>query len=227
MKLSVYRSEISRWSDSVHYDFRDINPPSKDPTAGTMPVMELLRQHRRRYVLHAESGDIILKHMSLASRRKLDMMLAILYPGYADDRQRMSDIKAGMEPGESVETLPKDIRDELSELVKRTYWPAHLYILGVVAVPMLRTEDDIEELYDRLTEEERAILDGIVPALVGTVDPTTVDNTAMIIADRYHVDLVDAELLDNITVAQSDYLMSLINTESEEVSNMMKARQNQ
>jgi len=207
-----------------HYEFKDINDDGNtfDPSDKTISVFEILKQHKVRYIWHTENaGDIVLKHMHLSTRRKIDMMIYSLYPGYIEADKRLKDIGNEININD-MDNLPKDLQDEITELAQKVFWPRHLYLLGIISTPMIGCLDDIEALYDLLTPEEAIFLDTIQGPLEGTIAFNTIDSIALDIADRFKVTLVDRDMLENMTVAQADYFTHVINKETDEALKLLK-----
>jgi len=209
-----------------HYEWKDVNDGGPfDISEKTVSIFDILNQHKVRYVWHTENaGDIVLRHMRLSTRRKIDMMLYALYPGYMQANKRLGDMASNIDIND-IEGLPQELQDEITELTQRVYWPRHLYLLGIISAPTIGCLDDIEALYDLLTEDERTFLDTIQNTLEGTVAFDSIDKTALDIADRFKVSLVDADMLQNMTVAQADYFTRMINQETDEALKVLKRKE--
>ncbi|MDD4222000.1 MAG: hypothetical protein PHF83_02550 [Candidatus Methanomethylophilus sp.] len=145
-----------------------------------------------------------------------------MYPHYREWALRLSDIAKGAEG--RLENLPPDLRDEAGRLAALMQPPARLNLLGILVYPTVTCDEDAERLYALLTDDEGATLDRLTVELSSPVDPADVDGTALDLADRYHVDYVDRELLDNLTVGQASYLIGRINRENEELLKLAKVK---
>lgn len=207
----------------MHYEFEDAESREPcDPSALSLPAPDLLRTHRKVLVLHTQAGDLLLRYLPLRVGRMIDGLRAVMYPHYREWALRLSDIAKGAEG--QLEHLPPDLRDEAGRLAALMQPPARLNLLGILVYPTVTCDEDAERLYALLTADEGAELDRLTVELSSPVDPADVDGTALDLADRYHVDYVDRELLDNLTVGQASYLIGRINRENEELLKLAKVK---
>ncbi len=51
------------------------------PEVATVPIEDILRQHRKRYIIHTQAhGDVVMKYMTRAARIRMDALRRELYP---------------------------------------------------------------------------------------------------------------------------------------------------
>lgn len=206
------------------FDFRDLatGMAVDDPMDGTYSVMELMREHRDRFVMSTSAGAIILRRMPLRMRRTIDSVRTLLYPRTAELRaeaQALMPYFQGVDPSEWDADALARIKEIEAEL-RVTDMDA----LGVIEAPLLATMDDYDDLLGRLTEDERQTLAVAVHALSEVTPPSHVDSTAQEVAERYGMTVMTKDMLDMMTVSQAAYLMSRIEKENRAVERMRGGR---
>ena len=171
-----------------------------DPLDGTMSVIELTREHKRRYVLRTSAGAVILRPMPLRMKRVIDAARYALFPDMRDMEQELALLAPGLK-GIPVEQWEPEVRTRVEEIAH--YKQIHdMDALGVIVSPVLTDMEDYEELLEELTEDERMALALAVRELAAPRPPSQVDATALELAEKYGIELVDADLLENLTVSQ-------------------------
>lgn len=202
----------------VVYKYLDDGDKQAKATDGVLPVLELLRQHRVRYVMSTEKGNIVLKHQPLRTKRIIDGIIRVIYPDFHTYVQELHDLTDGIE---EEELLKPEISGRIVELTSKLRLMSQVYALGVIERPQLNDMDDFNDLYEQLTEDERDKLDMLIQELTNVCDPSIIDDTSLVIANRYGIQVIDKEMLEQITISQADYLIRQINAENEMMSNLM------
>jgi|GEM_PF-6879092 hypothetical protein len=208
----------------MHYDFEDAETHEQvDPARLMFSASDLLKQHHKVFVLHTGAGDLIMRYMPLRVRRIVDAMRAMLYPHYLDWSRSLAEIWRGAD--NNMNNLPEELKQKSIELTALLMPANRLDLLGVLVWPRVTCDEDADRLYSLLTTDESADLDELMAELSKSVDPADIDGTVLDLADRYHVDYVDRELLDNLTVQQANYLIGRINAENAELMKAMKPKE--
>ena len=191
----------------VTYDYRDLDTgaEAEDPEAGAYSVVALMHEHQVRYVLRTSRGAIVLRHLPLRMARVIESVRRAMYPGVADLEARFEEARKAMDPSTATE-------DQLAEFLRldRQLAMSDMTALGVIVAPVLTGMEDYEELYEKLDDVDRLRLTTAVRALASPLDPSKVDGTAEAIAQRYGIQLVDRETVEELTVSQAAYLVDRI-----------------
>lgn len=198
----------------MRYEFKDVGTGEILPTDKQVSVIDLCQEHKYLFVYSTSVGDIILRKMPLRMRRTIDGMIGTFCPRYYNDIQRLGDIRAGIE---DINNIPSDIITEVQEISARVAHATRFYIMGVMVSPVIYDDEDIDRLYSLLTAEECANLDMLISEMLTIADPSEIDDTALILAEKYNVVMVDKEMLSNLTISQANYFISRINRENDEL----------
>lgn len=201
---------MQTWSFE-QYDVEDM------PEKGKLSVVSLSREHRERWVLNTHVGSIIFRRMPLRMQRILDLSRQKLYPHISDMK---SEILHLQEIPESSEEYPK-AQERIQELAVALAC-TEPSPLGVIVEPRLSSMDDYEELYEKLTEEERVALLTAVMEMSRIVDADDVDPVPEVIAERAGLKLITQDMIENLTVSQASYWMSRINAERTAIERMRR-----
>lgn len=193
------------------------------PEEGTYSVMELLHEHEQRYVLHTGAGDVILRRMPWRMARTINAVSDLLHPS----RRRLA-LRA-MELLPYVQGVPEDAVDaekaaELLEIESQLR-VSDMSALGVIVAPSMATMEDVDALYELLTEEEASQLDVCIQAMSAVRDRREIDPTALEVARANGLQLVSEDMLQAMTVSQASYLMGRIAAENRRINAMMGVRE--
>lgn len=191
-----------------------------DPAEGTYPVLELAREHRHNYrvIVGTKSGDkaaVILRKCPLRMRQIIDLARARMYPGV---RPLIEKARFYAEKYKGVDD--KDIpAEDLEDMDRVAYQLAvtDMSPLAVIVSPALGSMDEWERLYEMLDEQGRARIIEAVRWCMAVIPPEQVDGTPESIAERYGIEVVDRELIENMTVSQCAYWSRRISEESRAV----------
>lgn len=209
---------------TVTYDYRDLQSGASvdDPEVGSYSVMQLMQEHRIRYVFSTSAGAIVLRHMPLRMKRIIDAVRHQLYPRTMELEQEARDLAPyfeGVDPAAYDAGAVQRLREIEAELRV-----TDMSALGVIEAPLLANMDDYEILLRQLTEDEQQTLAVAVRALSAIKPPEHVDSTAMTIAQRYGLVLMDEDMLRMLTVSQAAFLMDRINKENQEIMRLRSGR---
>lgn len=201
---------MQTWSFE-QYDVEDM------PEKGKLSVVSLSREHRERWVLNTHVGSIIFRRMPLRMQRILDLSRQKLYPHISDMKSEILHLQEIPESSEEYPQAQERIQELAVALACTEPSP-----LGVIVEPRLSSMDDYEELYEKLTEEERVALLTAVMEMSRIVDADDVDPVPEVIAERAGLKLITQDMIENLTVSQASYWMSRINAERTAIERMRR-----
>lgn len=193
-----------------------------DPEAGTYSIVELLEEHRQRYVLQTSKGAIVLRRLPWRVKRIIDTASAYLYPTRSALVERISALLPYVQ-GVPADSIDRDKAEELTRLVGELR-VTDMYALGVIVAPGLASMDDLDALYDGLTEEEAEALDLCIAAMEAVRDPAQVDWTALEIAKAHGLQIMDPFMPAAMTVSQAAVLMGRIASENRRMERALGVR---
>lgn len=182
--------------------------------AKELGVIALLGQHKRRYLFRTGKGDIVLRHLPHGLERIIDGMMLSLYPTSGRDAAELGDL---LGKGD----LDDESRRRVEELSVRLERPSLLYALGVVESPRLAYEEDVYELMGNLTADEERVFREWVVTLSGVDNVAQMDDLALDLAAKHGVEIVDRELLVNMTVSQAELFAHRLLAEKEAMDALM------
>lgn len=187
------------------FDFRDLvsGMEVRDPMEGTVPVLELMEEHKVRYVLSTSRGAIVMRHMPLRVRRIVDMAQGKIYP----ERLQLEAEARSLLPyfdGIPEDQVNADARKRFEEITY-TLMVTDMSAMGVIVAPALGSMDEYERLYESLTPEEQVQLASAVRDLSTPLPPERVDSTPLEIANANGLTLMDEEMLHLLTISQAAY----------------------
>lgn len=97
--------------------------------------------------------------------------------------------------------------------------------MGVIVAPAMGTMEDVEELYESLTDAERIQLSLAIRDLSRPIPPERVDATALEIERANGLVRMDQDMLDMLTVSQAAFWVDRINKENKRTEEMAKRLQ--
>lgn len=205
----------------MRYEFKDVSSGAVMPSDKQISVIDLCQEHKYAFVFSTSIGDIVLRKLPLRLHRQIDGMISVFCPRYYSDIQRMQDIRAGID---DINKLPDELKEEIQGLASRISYATRWYLLGVMISPVIYDDEDIDRLYQMLSDEECFNLDNLLSEMIRVADPCEIDDTALVIAEKYNVAMVDKSMLENITVSQANYFVTRINMENEELAKAFNRR---
>lgn len=207
------------------WDFRDLvtGDAVEDPLKGTVPIAELRREHLVRFILRTSKGLVILRPMPLRLRRIIDAVQAKLYPRRAELEREAVMLLPYFE-GIPEEDVDPDARRRMEEIAAQLQ-VTDMSAMGVIVAPAMGTMEDVEELYESLTDAERIQLSLAIRDLSRPIPPERVDATALEIERANGLVRMDQEMLDMLTVSQAAFWVDRINKENRRTEEMAKRLQ--
>ena len=207
------------------WDFRDLvtGDAVEDPLKGTVPIAELRREHLVRFILRTSKGLVILRPMPLRLRRIIDAVQAKLYPKRAELEREAVMLLPYFE-GIPEEDVDPDARRRMEEIAAQLQ-VTDMSAMGVIVAPAMGTMEDVEELYESLTDAERIQLSLAIRDLSRPIPPERVDATALEIERANGLVRMDQDMLDMLTVSQAAFWVDRINKENRRTEEMAKRLQ--
>lgn len=204
------------------FDFRDLvtGAEVRDPAEGSVPVMELMEEHRVRYVMQTSKGVIVLRHMPLRVRRIVDLVQGRLYP----ERLKLEAEARSLLPyfdGIPPEDVDPEARARFEEIASQLML-TDMSAMGVIVAPALASMDDYDRLYESLTEPERLQLATAVRDLSTPVPAKHVDSTALEVARANNLTIMDDEMLRLMTVSQAAFWTDRLARESRQAEELAR-----
>ena len=203
----------------MRFTYRDTATAEElDPQS--FSVMELLQEHRIRYVLRTSKGAIILRPLPWRMKKVIDEARMNIYPRTKELLQEADFLRPYFEGIPEEDRQPDKVTrmNEIYHELRIT----DMYALGVIVSPSVGTMDDVNEIYDSLPENEADALAVIIQMLSSVTPTKSVDPTALEIAKANGLELVDRELLDLMTVNQANFFIDRIRQETERIRQMTK-----
>lgn len=199
----------------MKYDFREfmdgLEIPSPDDASYS--VIELANEHRVRYVVRTKKGDIIMRRLPARLRTVISQALQHICPSVHGILTELSALMPFVE-GVSDEELDQEKARRVIELGDQLAM-LDMTPLGVIVAPALGSMDDWDELYEGLDREDRDKVAVAVKEMARERDPSEVDPTAEVLAERFGMSVVDEDMLACETVSQRKYWLGKIRQESQ------------
>ena len=204
----------------MRFVYRDAESGAEIDDIKTVSIVELNREHTVRYVFRTSIGAIIFRHLPLRMKRVIDDARNHIYPSVAGMLKEVERLRPYFDgiPEEDWKEEPRQRMEELYELLRVT----DMYALGVIVSPPVATMDDVEDIYQRLNETERTQFSLIVQAMASITSFDKVDSTPLEIAKANGLQLMDTEMLEQLTVSQASYYIKRIEQENERIRQMTR-----
>lgn len=179
-----------------------------------IPVERILHQHRERYVIRTSIGTVVMKHITKRMKLAIDRIRLARYPKLpeldAEGRILFPVVMAGSSDEDAVRRA-NEIAAELAPTMD-------LYALGIIEYPFLTTPEDVEDLMASLNDEEQEALRQMFGVLTAWGRP--VDFSQLEIAERFHIQIIPIEAVQDPTYQQYRALYSVIEQEHEATRDM-------
>ena len=200
--------------------YRDAGTGSEIDDIKTVSIVELNNEHRVRYVLRTHIGAIVFRHLPIRMKRVIDDARNRIYPSVGRMMKEVEDLRPYFDgiPEEDWKEEPRKRMEELYNLLRVT----DMYALGVIVSPPVASMDDVEELYGRLDETERTQMMVIVQALSSVTPADTIDSTALEIAKANGLQMLDADMMENLTISQANFYIKRIEQENERIRQLTR-----
>lgn len=180
---------------------------SVGPRSVKTSVADILKQHRKRFVLHTSQGDVVVKYLTYRSRQAIDVVRYAKWPELYDWEDEFRELAPLAElPHSDADTIGRTM--ELVQLIKPTL---DIYALACLVSPELDSVEDLDTFLGMLDAEESEALQSIL--MLATSRPGDVDMSYLELAQRYNVQVIDRELLDELTAQQHDILYGVLMAE--------------
>ena len=198
--------------DGGKYLMEDMPPVTK------VPIEEILEQHRYRYVLETSQGTIVMRHLSKRMKGHIDRIRYVRYPEAYILEQEAKIVYPIIKAGNPEEDTVKRANEIASQLAPTL----DMYALGIIEYPFLTTPEALDALLDAMTDEEREAMRQMLTVLTAWNKP--VDYSQLEIAERFHLNMVRPEHIEEPTYQQYRALYSVIEQEHDELRRIYQGR---
>jgi len=194
--------------DGGKYDVEEL------PAINKVPIESILKQGSERFVLQTSQGTVVMKHITKRMKLHIDVIRAVRYPGIRELEQEAQIVY----PIALAEGADDNAIAEANRIASQLAPTLDLYALGVIEYPFLTTPDDLEAFLASLKEDEQEAMRQMLTVLTRWNYP--VDYSSLEIAERFHVQMVTADLIENPTYEQYRALYAVVTQEHEATKRM-------
>ena len=188
------------------------------PEVATVPIEDILRQHRKRFIIHTQAhGDVVMKYMTRAARIRMDALRRELYP----ELPYWEDELATKGPLAVLPNASPEIREDVEAVIAKLLPTVDIYALACIISPELEHVEDLHGFLDALEPDEAEAVRQIL-MLCTAHAPPSVDQDYLAIAERFGVSVIDPILLDNMTMQQQEVLTGILNAERQQERELMR-----
>ncbi len=188
------------------------------PEVATVPIEDILRQHRKRFIIHTQAhGDVVMKYMTRAARIRMDALRRELYP----ELPYWEDELATKGPLAVLPNASPEIREQVEAVLAKLLPTVDIYALVCIISPELEHVEDLHGFLDALEPDEAEAVRQIL-MLCTAHAPPSVDQDYLAIAERFGVSVIDPILLDNMTMQQQEVLTGILNAERQQERDLMR-----
>lgn len=188
------------------------------PEVATVPIEDILRQHRKRFIIHTQAhGDVVMKYMTRAARIRMDALRRELYP----ELPYWEDELATKGPLAVLPDASPEIREQTEAVLAKLLPTVDIYALACIISPELEHVEDLHGFLDALEPDEAEAVRQIL-MLCTAHAPPSVDQDYLAIAERFGVSVIDPVLLDNMTMQQQEVLTGILNAERQQERDLMR-----
>ena len=188
------------------------------PEVATVPIEDILRQHRKRYIIHTRAhGDVVMKYVTRAARIRMDALRRELYP----ELPYWEDELATKGPLAVLPDASPEIREDVEAVIAKLLPTVDIYALACIISPELEHVEDLHGFLDALEPDEAEAVRQIL-MLCTAHAPPSVDQDYLAIAERFGVSVIDPILLDNMTMQQQEVLVGILNAERQQERDLMR-----
>lgn len=190
---------------------------SEMPEITTIPIEDILKQHRKRFIIHTQAhGDVVMRYMTRSAKIRMDALRRELYP----ELPYWEDELATKGPLASLPDADPSIREDVEAVVLKLLPTVDIYALACVISPELDHVEDLHAFLDALEPDEAEAVRQIL--MLCTAHAPPVDEDYLAIAERFGVSVIDPILLDNMTMQQQEVLVGILNAERQQERDLMK-----
>ena len=188
------------------------------PEVATVPIEDILRQHRKRFIIHTQAhGDVVMKYMTRSARIRMDALRRELYP----ELPYWEDELATKGPLAVLPDASPEIREQTEAVLAKLLPTVDIYALACIISPELEHVEDLHGFLDALEPDEAEAVRQIL-MLCTAHAPPSVDQDYLAIAERFGVSVIDPVLLDNMTMQQQEVLVGILNAERQQERDLMR-----
>lgn len=188
------------------------------PEVATVPIEDILRQHRKRFIIHTQAhGDVVMKYMTRSARIRMDALRRELYP----ELPYWEDELATKGPLAVLPNASPEIREQTEAVLAKLLPTVDIYALACIISPELEHVEDLHGFLDALEPDEAEAVRQILMICTAHAPPS-VDQDYLAIAERFGVSVIDPVLLDNMTMQQQEVLVGILNAERQQERDLMR-----
>ena len=188
------------------------------PEVATVPIEDILRQHRKRFIIHTQAhGDVVMRYMTRSARIRMDALRRELYP----ELPFWEDELATKGPLAVLPNASPEIREQTEAVLAKLLPTVDIYALACIISPELEHVEDLHSFLDVLEPDEAEAVRQIL-MLCTAHAPPSVDQDYLAIAERFGVSVIDPVLLDNMTLQQQEVLVGILNAERQQERDLMR-----
>ena len=199
------------------FEFAETVDKDKLTEVRATPIEDILKQHNKRFVIHTkERGDIVLKFLPRRVKEVIDALRILRYPEYPKLEEELEIIRLPILSGEAG----KETTDKFWELFLQLRPSLDLYFLGCIEFPFITTMEELDKLMGSLQEDEKNVMHDALRLLSAPVQE--IDDTYLAIAMKFGIQVIDKELIDNMTYQQYTILYSVIDAERQQAAKMYR-----
>lgn len=180
------------------------------PKINAIDITDILKQSRERFVINTSIGTIVLKHITKRMKDRLDAIKAVLYPNAKELEEEASIIL----PMAMTESCEEETMKRATEIAVQLAPIMDIYALGCIEYPFIATRDDLDILMQKLKDDEREAIRQILAVLTDWSAP--VDFTKLEMAQKFNIQLITMEHIEDPTYVQYLALKSVIEAERKE-----------
>lgn len=194
-------------------DVEDMPPV---PLPSGTPIEEVLRQHRKRYVMHTSRGDIHLKHLTRTAAVRMDRLRQRMWPEIPYWQDELSVIRPIIEAGGADE----EMMARGVELMEKLLPTVDMYAIACITNIRLTSVEDLEALMEALTPVEAEALRQLLAVCTAHAGPC--DTGYLEVARAFGVEVITPELMDNMTREQYETLQAIVSAERTQEQKLLK-----
>ena len=201
-------------------EFTDIATDEPLPSDCTISGVELVREHRHRWVYHTSKGDIVFRKLPLRMYRVIQEARLSAKPKTKELLDELDSLRPFMD-GLPPEEIDEKTRRRAGEIV-RLLQLSDISALGVIVVPTLECIEDYDDLLSLLSVEEQIIVQKTVSEMASITPSRQVDTTPLEIAEKLGIDVIPEDTVYFLTVSQSEYFVNKINSERKAIERLQR-----
>lgn len=202
----------------VMLEFTDLADGESLPSDCTVSAVELVREHRHRWVYHTSKGDIVFRRLPLRMHRVIQEARLEAKPKTRELLDELDSLRPFMD-GLPIEEIDEQTKTRAAEIV-RLLQLSDISALGVIVVPTLECIEDYDDLLSVLTPEEQIIVQKTVSEMATITPSRMVDSTPLEIAEKLGIEVVPEDTVYFLTVSQSEYFVEKINAERKAIERL-------